>query len=263
MKLLINILIYIIIGVIPLIVFLELYNRYEKKYSKSIFIILAYMGCIILVPSTMMNFFPFILVILSIGYIKKYSNISREDFCINNNKSNDSSNNKKVDINIIDDYKKYNFNIKSLKFFQGIKYSIYTYGTIITVAIIYMYILQQLNIDLKQQEVISEMMNSPLRKFLLIVPSAVIFAPIVEEFVFRWVLFEKILSKRINIYYSAIISSTIFALVHYNIKAFASILVIAIVNCYLIHKKGYWYAVLNHVIFNSVSTMAILIQKFI
>jgi membrane protease YdiL (CAAX protease family) len=124
-----------------------------------------------------------------------------------------------------------------------------------------MIILSASNINLKEQEIVLELMNVPLRKFVYMIPILVVFAPIVEEFTFRWLLFEKIFRPRIGFYAAAILSSVMFALIHFNLRALPVLISIGLINCYLIDKKGYWYAVFNHFVFNMVSTLYMLIQK--
>lgn len=81
----------------------------------------------------------------------------------------------------------------------------------------------------------------------------VIVAPILEEFIFRHTLYRQ-LSKRIGKIAACLISSCLFALLHFNFAGTISFLGVAIYNCYLYDKYGYRAAVVNHFVFNFIST---------
>lgn len=238
----------------PIILFLYNYwNDKKYKWGKlnknpnktifafvSIFIIIVY-GIISVFTE---NLLPFIFVLLNLRYLKKEKDRGLEDAAINKN-----------------DYDEYGFSLKKFKFFRGIKFSAISYVLTINMSIVSVIILKLLNFKLQQQEIVTIVSKLPLKYFVIMLPTMVIFAPIVEEFLFRWLLFEKILKKRVGLYAGAIISSAIFALVHFNIMAFFAIFTLGMYNCYLIQKKGYWYAVFNHLCFNSVTSIIMLFQK--
>lgn len=228
----VDILVLVFIYVIPLILFIRYSRKNGMKKYKYIIISLIYIVLNILFTKYTYNLFPFILVAWSIYYLKRY-----------------------------EDYDKYNFRIKTTKVMKVIKYSALSYLVTITISIISMYIFTKLNLNIKQQEIVNEMAKAPMSTFIFTILPIVVFAPVVEEFVFRWYLFEKVFSKRIGVIGGAIITSLIFAFVHFNLKTFPVLLTIALINCYIIHKKGYWYSVFNHLIFNGMTTLALLVQK--
>jgi uncharacterized protein len=194
------------------------------------------------------NLLPFILVLINIRYISLTDNgMFTNGF---KNYSNTS-----------EDYIRYNFDIKSFKLFKGIKYAVSTYGIIIAVNIIINLVFLAYKLDLKEQEIVRELSSGSLNQLLYMLPSMLVFAPIVEEFTFRWLLFEKLFKPRVGIFLAALLSSIMFSLVHFNIRSFPIIMIIGFVNCYFIHKKGYWYTVFNHLVFNSVSAIIMLYQK--
>lgn len=182
------------------------------------------------------NLLPFILVLICISYMR-------------------------YDIELYEDYNIYKFSIRNLNFMKALSYSILSYIFTVIVATIAISLFFTYKVPLKEQEIVSYMSNLPLKKFIYMIPVTVVFAPVVEEFIFRWIIFEKVFKDRIGIYLAAIISSLTFSMVHFNIKSFPAILWIGIFNCFLIHKKGYWYAVINHSFFNSISTFVILFEK--
>lgn len=159
------------------------------------------------------------------------------------------------------DFYQYNFNIKNLKIAKALKYAIASYGMTFIVSIVSGLVLSIFFKNLNQQEVVNELQKSKLIAFIITIPSLVVFAPILEEFVFRWLFFEKIFKKRIGLVWGAILSSIIFGICHFNLSSFTVITVLGLVNCYLIEKKGYWYAVINHCFFNFVTVCMMISQK--
>jgi len=194
------------------------------------------------------NLFPFIFTILNFFLIKNHKTKEKDISTVNS-----------YDLN--KDYEKYKFSIKTFNLYKGLKYSFISYLIFAIIIILFQYIFSKLNIDLKQQEIVEETMNGTWPTFLMAIPTIVIFAPVVEEFIFRWFLFEKIFKGRIGVVSSALITSIMFSFVHFNTKAFPVLLALSLINCYLIHKKGYWYAVFNHSVFNSVTIITMIIQR--
>lgn len=213
----------------PLIVFGWFWERMNRSRLLLFIISFFYLGISVFTQ----NLLPFVLVVIDIWYLKN------EGW----------------------DYEIYNFNIRHVKFFKGIKYSFFSYfiTLIITVGVSYAFTIN--NIPVKEQEVVTWMSGMSLHMFLLSIPVAVVFAPVLEEFVFRWFFYKKVFGRRLGIKLSAAISSVIFAAAHYNLMAFPIILWIGLYNCYLMEKKGYWYAVINHMVFNSVTVLIMLLSK--
>lgn len=238
-----NVLIFIFLYIPPLVFFINLLLK--KKVNKLLVTLIA-IGYFYFSVSTQ-NLLPFIMVIISIrflrtGNVNSFENMHRGEL-------------------IESDYYRYKFDIKTFSFIRGLKYSAGSYGITISINIVMTLILSLYKVHLQEQEIVKELMKVSINKFIYMVPVMVIFAPIVEEFTFRWLLFEKVFRPRIGIYAAALLSSIMFSLVHFNLRAFPVLITIGIINCFLIHKKGYWYAVFNHLVFNSVSAIAMLIQK--
>jgi uncharacterized protein len=238
-----NILVFIFLYIPPLIFF---FNCSLKRGINKFLLIIISVAYLFLSISTQ-NLLPFIIVIINIRYLKKYSISAIEDYGY------------RIDEEY--DYSKYNFNIKSFKISKGLKYAIETYGITIVMGIVITVILTNYNVNLKEQEIVRDLMKVSIDKFLYMIPIMIIFAPVVEEFTFRWLLFEKLFKPKLGIYFSAILSSLIFAMVHFNLRSIPILITIGLINCYLIEKKGYWYAVFNHLFFNSINVFLMLFQK--
>lgn len=194
------------------------------------------------------NLLPFILVLINIRYIRYDNSSLYTDGEINYT-------------NVSRDYISFDFDIKNFKLFKALKYASITYGITITVNVILTLLLYYYEVDLNEQEIVRELSTGSLKQLAFMTPIMVIFAPVLEEFTFRWLIFEKVFIPRLGVYASALVSSILFSLVHFNLRSFAVLMVISFINCYIIHRKGYWYAVFNHMVFNSVTVFIMLYQK--
>lgn len=115
-------------------------------------------------------------------------------------------------------------------------------------------------IKLQTQEISKIFIGSSWPVVILLVILTVVTAPIVEEFIFRHTLYRQ-LSKRIGRISACLITSALFALLHFNFLGTVSFFGVGIFNCYLYDKYGYRAAVFNHFLFNFTSTFMIIIFK--
>lgn len=221
-----DLLVYCVVYIPPLIIFIKISAQMKRNKFVLIFISLVYMGLCVFTQ----NLFPFLFVMFDIYYLTN-----------------------------IEDRKYFNF--KTFKITSAFKFTMISYIGTIFISYFWMMISSSKNVSLNEQPVITWMMSMSLMQFILVIPVAVVFAPVVEEFVFRWVLFEKIFNKKIPVIFSAVLTSLIFASMHFSLKAFPILCWIGLYNCYLIHKKSFWYAVFNHSFFNSITTLILLFYK--
>ncbi|MCD2347280.1 CPBP family intramembrane glutamic endopeptidase [Clostridium guangxiense] len=234
-EIIVDIFIIIFIYVFPIVIFIKYFSKTKhNKYMNFLYIVIYAVG-VIITSNFMDNLFPFIFIILSILILK--NNIDEND------------------------YDKYSFSIRRVNIIKAAEYFIVFYTMNIVAAFIFQWIFLKFNIDVQQQEVVSDMEKMKLLSIIKYIPVSVIFAPILEEFIFRFILFEKILKGKIGLYASCIVSSMLFSTLHYNLKALPVLFILAVENCYLIHKKGFWYSVLNHSLFNFITVAAILSDK--
>ncbi len=126
---------------------------------------------------------------------------------------------------------------------------------------VYALLLQQLlKIQPKPQEVINIFMKKGWGTVTILVLMTVVFAPVLEEFIFRHILYRNI-SKKTGRIWGAILSSLLFTLLHFNLAGTIAFFAVGVYNCYLYEKHGYRAAVLNHFIFNFSSTFFIVLIK--
>ncbi len=112
--------------------------------------------------------------------------------------------------------------------------------------------------EYSSQEVVYELRDSSLEKQCVIILSALVVAPILEEFIFRKFLY-KALKFNFGILLAALISSIVFALIHFTVSSFFVLLVLGLFLCYCYEKYGSLAApVISHAFFNLLMIFSIL-----
>lgn len=246
-EILVTMLVLVFMYITPLVVFVNYLRKVNiGNLLKILFTILYILG-VVLTANFMDNLFPFILVILSILILHR------------------EKRNRDINGEVVNDeqipYDRFNFSFIKSDWIKIIMYSMILYVVNIVISLIFEWIFSKFSIKVTQQEVVNDMQKMSIMGLLKYIPISLIFAPILEEFIFRYVLFERLFTKKLGIYISSVLSSVLFAALHYNLQAFPVLLFLAIENCFLIHKKGYWYSVGNHMLFNSMTVIAIVISK--
>jgi membrane protease YdiL (CAAX protease family) len=122
------------------------------------------------------------------------------------------------------------------------------------------FFLTSYGVKLQEQEVSKMFLNAGWLKIIILSIMTVIIAPVLEEFVFRHILYRNF-AKKIGKIASGALTSGLFTLLHFNLAGSISFFGVGIYNCYLYEKYGYRAAVLNHFIFNLISTVFIIIIK--
>jgi len=125
---------------------------------------------------------------------------------------------------------------------------------------IYANILIKLGFKLQMQDVMKLFIEKPWKEVIYLSIMTIVFAPILEEFIFRHILYRYF--SKVNKMFSAILTSFLFMLLHYNLAGSLSFFMFGLFNCYLYDKFGYKAAVFNHFLFNFTSVVLILIFKY-
>jgi len=108
------------------------------------------------------------------------------------------------------------------------------------------------------QEVVQALKDSSFNEQWIIILSALVAAPIVEEFFFRKFLY-RVLKFNFGILLAALISSTVFALIHFTISSFFVLLLLGLFLCYTYEKYGILAApIFSHSLFNLLMIISIL-----
>lgn len=254
-----DILVFIFLYLPPLILFI----RFSRERNRGRFLLTCISIIYIIASIFTQNLIPFIFVLINMRYLRMAKNsinsINRNEYVYFQELSHSTK--PTISNRLAEDYEKFKFSIRELNILSAVKHTIQSYFMTIVISAVTYIIFYKLNVDTKQQEIVTWMANMPISRFLITIPIVIIFAPIVEEFVFRWLLFEKIFKPRLGVYLSAVLSSIIFAFIHFNLRALPILIWIGLFNCYLINKKGYWYSVFNHFTFNLITIMFLLVEK--
>lgn len=240
-----DLLVILIVFLPPLIYYCRVFTEKRRNSFLLAIICIVYIVAVLFLQNTM----PFVAVVLSIITIKSYYRENRVCSAFMEDAKRD--------------YARLKFSFKSVNFAKAFSYAIGTYFISIIISLVVVFIMQKSGMKVENQQVIDQMEKAKLIQFLFMIPVAVIFAPVVEEFVFRYLLFDKVFKNRTGVIIAAIISSLMFGVVHFNIKVFVTITFIGLVNCYLIEKEGFWYSVFNHMFFNLVPITSMFVMKIL
>ena len=114
--------------------------------------------------------------------------------------------------------------------------SIISFTLFIPLLFLISFIIQYVLPEYKQQEIVLNF-KSTLIEDKGILLHVLIFAPIVEEVIFRGYIY-RILKSKLPIIFSMIISSTLFALIHYNVLSYILLFVLSIFLTYIYERNG-------------------------
>ena len=127
--------------------------------------------------------------------------------------------------------------------------SIISFTLFIPLLFLISFIIQYVLPEYKQQEIVLNF-KSTLIEDKGILLHVLIIAPIVEEVIFRGYIY-KILKSKLPIIFSMIISSTLFALIHYNVLSYILLFVLSIFLTYIYERNGsIIYPIIIHSLFN-------------
>jgi uncharacterized protein len=107
-----------------------------------------------------------------------------------------------------------------------------------------------LGMDVKPQEIIEEFVVGELYYKVLLFVLVVVLAPFVEEYIFRYYIYDKLLLPRMPAVVAAIISSALFTLLHFNVSGIPTFLGLGLYCTFMYEKKGFYGAVITHVVSN-------------
>ncbi|SKA90140.1 CAAX protease self-immunity [Caloramator quimbayensis] len=226
-----------ILKAVSIVIFLALppwfaMRKYLKNYISRALLIITFIAYIAATIFTQ-NVIPFIAVILTFYFAVKMKDNDEMLYYLRPLES------KKEEIIL------YSF---AFKFFTMI------------INIFFVMLLYKFGIKAKEQDIYNIFLKSGWGQTILLVIMTVVTAPIVEEFVFRHILYRGF-KKKIGNVFSAILSSLLFTLLHFNIAGSISYFAVGIFNCYLYEKYGYRAAVINHFVFNFISVLMIILMK--
>lgn len=100
------------------------------------------------------------------------------------------------------------------------------------------------------QEIVREFEAGELYYKLLLFLLVVVLAPFVEEYIFRYFIYDTLLLPRMPVLAAAIISSTLFTLLHFNISGIPTFFGLGLYCTYMYEKRGFYGAVIAHLVSN-------------
>lgn len=115
-----------------------------------------------------------------------------------------------------------------------------------------------LAIDPKPQEIVSEFMQGELLYKVILFILAVFLAPVVEEYVFRYFIYDKLLLPRMPALSAAVISAALFTLLHYNIAGVPTFFGLGLFCVYIYERYGFYGAVMAHGISNLITALLLI-----
>lgn len=124
---------------------------------------------------------------------------------------------------------------KLLKTNEIIK-SVISFVIFIPLLFLLSFIIQYVLPEYKQQEIVLNFKSTLLEDKGILLDILVI-APIVEEIIFRGYLY-RLLKSKIPIAFSMIISSTLFAIIHFNILSYTLLFMLSIFLTYIYERNG-------------------------
>ena len=112
------------------------------------------------------------------------------------------------------------------------------------------------------QEIVQTLMaNDDISLKIAIAVSAIIFAPLIEEVIFRGYIYP-VIKRFSHPVFSCVITSLLFAVIHSNIEGLMPLFLLAIVlTIFYEVSKSIWVPILMHACFNGVNTISILLIK--
>lgn len=232
-QLVIFIFVFFIINLPIYMQFYNVYLKYKKGWQIIGFSLLYWIGTIFTE-----NFFPFLIVIF---LIKNYHiPLERNDYFGDK------------DVWSINWVTIFNVAIATL----GLKIFLTFFNAVFIFILNYF-----LEYDLTPQEAVVDFSRSgPFIRIVLFF-LIVVFAPFVEEYVFRHFLYGKVFLDRMPSGFAAVLSAIVFTIAHYNISGIPSFFGLALFCTYIYEKEGYFPAVAAHISFNLSAIVFLLFMK--
>jgi membrane protease YdiL (CAAX protease family) len=112
--------------------------------------------------------------------------------------------------------------------------------------------------EAKPQEIVEEFAVGGQYYKILLFALVVILAPFVEEYIFRYYIYDKLLLPRMPALTAAIISSALFTLLHLNVSGIPTFFGLGLYCTFIYEKKGYYGAVITHVVSNLATVVFLL-----
>lgn len=107
----------------------------------------------------------------------------------------------------------------------------------------------------KPQEIVGEFEMGDMYYKVLLFVLVVVLAPFVEEYIFRYYIYDKLLLPKMPFAAAAIISTALFTLLHLNVSGIPTFFGLGLYCTFIYEKKGFYGAVITHVVSNLVTAV--------
>jgi membrane protease YdiL (CAAX protease family) len=115
-----------------------------------------------------------------------------------------------------------------------------------------------LGMRVEPQEIVQEFAVEEMYYKMLLFVLVVVLAPFVEEYIFRYYIYDKLLLPRMPNLAAAIISAALFTLLHLNVSGIPTFLGLGLYCTFIYEKKGFYGAVITHVVSNLVTAVLLM-----
>lgn len=130
---------------------------------------------------------------------------------------------------------------------------------IMVINLVYVIVLDLiLKYDIKAQEIVTYYTQAEWWLKGVLAVEIVLMAPMVEEFVFRFFLYDKLLVNRMPKLTAAVLSAALFAIVHFNLSGIPTFFGLGLFCAFMYERKGYWGAVIAHGISNAITLILLI-----
>ncbi len=116
---------------------------------------------------------------------------------------------------------------------------------------LYVYVMDiYLGMQAEPQEIVKEFAVEDIYYKMLLFVLVVILAPFVEEYIFRYYIYDKLLLPKMPAVAAAIISSALFTLLHLNVAGIPTFFGLGLYCTFVYERKGFYGAVITHLVSN-------------
>lgn len=137
-------------------------------------------------------------------------------------------------------------------------YYLETFPLLIGASLIYQFILISLGVELEAQAVSEMLIEGSQLEQIILALMAVILAPFFEELLFRGLIFPA-LTRYLGLSGGIVLTSLLFAWVHFNLPATAPLFVFSAATCFAYWRTGsLWVCIGMHAVFNFISIFSLL-----
>lgn len=107
-----------------------------------------------------------------------------------------------------------------------------------------------LELEVKPQEIVGEFEQGGFVYKAVLMVLVVVLAPFVEEYIFRYYIYDRILLPKMPSFAAALISASLFTLLHYNISGIPTFFCLGLFCALVYEKTGFYGAVVTHAVSN-------------